>query len=258
MRAFLIGLQFLTRIAVVHQDNWTMEDFGRSVKFFPLIGAVLGAVYAAAAWLFFIFLPAQDIFLPLHFTSVCLLILPILLTGGLHCDGFMDTMDGVFSGRSRERMLEIMKDSRVGSNGVFSFVILLLFEWAMLLDTAPYFLVSAAFVVPVIARLMMVAAITLYPYARPEGMGKAFAQFANRRSLLFAALTTLLLLLPWGKLAFIALLLCSGFTAFFAHYVEKRLGGLTGDVYGAITTLNEAVVWFTFLLGSVIFTYSIR
>ena len=258
MRPFFIGLQFLTRIAIVRQDNWSVEDFGRSVKFFPLIGAVLGLIYAAAAWLLFVFLPRQGIFMPPHFTSVCLLILPILLTGGLHCDGFMDTMDGVFSGRSRERMLEIMKDSRVGSNGVFSFTILMLLEWAMLLDLESGFLVAAAFVMPIIARLMMVAAITLYPYARPEGMGKAFAQYADPRALLFATATALILVLPWGPLALAALLVCMLFTAFFAHYVEKRLGGLTGDVYGAITTLNEALVWFTFLVGSAVLTYIIR
>ena len=254
MRAFFIGLQFLTRLSLVHQDNWTAEDFGRSVKFFPRIGAVWGVIYGGAASGVLVFCPAQGVVLPPHVTSVILLILPPLLTGGLHCDGFMDTMDGVFSGRDREKMLLIMKDSRVGSNGVFGFVLLMLLEWGVLLDLlpAPDFLVPALFLMPIIARLMMTGAVALYPYARPEGMGKAFAAYTDGRTVAFAALTALCFLLPFGWPAAAALLLCLLFTAFFASFVVKKLGGLTGDIYGAVTTLNEALVLLAFLVSAAI------
>ena len=250
MRAFFIGLQFLTRISIVRQDKWTAKDFGRSVKFFPLIGAVLGAIYAAFAWAFYHWLPSRGISLPPHLTAAVLLILPPLLTGGLHCDGFMDTMDGVFSGRSRERMLEIMKDSCTGSNAVFCFVVLMFLEFAILLDMPLDAMVPAVFVMPVIARLMMAAGITLFPYARPDGLGKAFAQYAGRSALAFAAVCTFVLITWAGALAWASLAVCAAFTAFFGNYVEKRLGGLTGDVYGAITTLNEGLVLLTFLTGA--------
>ena len=244
MRAFLIGLQFLTRLSLVRQDNWTAEDFGRSVKFFPLIGAVLGVIYAGVAYGLLVFAPAQGIVLPPHVISVILLILPPLLTGGLHCDGFMDTMDGIFSGRDRERMLAIMKDSRVGSNGVFGFVLLMLLEWGILLDLLPTpgFLVPALFLMPIIARLMMTGAIALYPYARPEGMGKAFAAYTDGKTLVF--------LVPFGWPAAAALLVSLLFTVFFVSFVMKQLGGLTGDIYGAITTLNEGLVLLTFLVSA--------
>ena len=250
MRAFFIGLQFLTRISIVRQDEWTAEDFGRSVKFFPLIGAVLGAIYAAFAWALYNWLPTRGIFLPSHLTAAVLLILPPIMTGGLHCDGFMDTMDGVFSGRSRERMLEIMKDSCTGSNAVFCFVVLMFLEFAILLDMPKIVVTTALFVMPIVARLMMVAGITLFPYARPDGIGKAFAQYSGCGALIFAAVCTLILTLPLGRLAWSSLAVCAAFTAFFGNYVEKRLGGLTGDVYGAITTLNEGLVLLTFLVGA--------
>ena len=252
MRAFFIGLQFLTRLSLVHQDNWTAEDFGRSVKFFPLIGAVLGVIYGGAAYGLLVFCPAQGVVLPPHAASVILLILPPLLTGGLHCDGFMDTMDGVFSGRDRDRMLAIMKDSRVGSNGVFGFVLLMLLEWGILLDllAVPDFLVPALFLMPIIARLMMTGAVALYPYARPDGMGKAFAAYTDGKTVAFAALSTLFFLVPFGLPAAAALLVSLLFTAFFASFVKKRLGGLTGDIYGAITTLNEGLVLLTFLVAA--------
>lgn len=250
MRAFWIGLQFLTRICIVKQDNWTEEDFGKSVKFFPAIGAVLGIIYSALAYLMVVFLPEHAINLPKHFTSVVLLITPMLLTGGLHCDGFMDTMDGLFSGRSRERMLEIMKDSRVGSNGVVGYVLLTVTEWAIILDMQPAVLISAFFVMPVIARLMMAGAIKLYPYARPEGMGKSFVEKSEGWALYFAIVTALIFILPIGVLGIAALIITMLFAIFFAGYAEKRLGGLTGDLYGAITTLSEFMVLVVFLFGS--------
>ena len=252
MRAFFIGLQFLTRLSLVHQDNWTAEDVGRSATFCPWIGAVWGVISGGAAYGLLVFCPAQGVVLPPHVASVILLILPPLLTGGLHCDGFMDTMDGVFSGRDRDRMLAIMKDSRVGSNGVFGFVLLMLLEWGILLDllAVPDFLVPALFLMPIIARLMMTGAVALYPYARPDGMGKAFAAYTDGRTVAFAALSTLFFLVPFGFPAAAALFVSFLFTAFFASFVKKRLGGLTGDIYGAVTTLNEGLVLLTFLVAA--------
>ena len=92
MHSFLIGLQFLTRIRFVRQTTWTAEDFGRSTRFFPLVGLVLGLCYMLAAWVPIYFLGVRSL------TCVLILILPILLTGGIHADGFMDTADGIFSG----------------------------------------------------------------------------------------------------------------------------------------------------------------
>ena len=250
MRAFFIGLQFLTRIRLVRQTEWTMQDFGRSVKYFPLVGLVLGAIYGLLAYGLLVLLPARGLVIPPHIAAVFFLALPILMTGGLHCDGFMDTMDGVFSGRSRERMLEIMKDSRVGSNGVFAFGVLLLFDWAMLLDMEPARLMAALFVMPIVARLMMMLVITLFPYARPQGMGKAFAACATKKVLCFAFFYTLVLIFPAGWLGGLSLLTALCFTTYFARYVTRLLGGVTGDVYGATATLSEAVVLFTFLAGS--------
>ncbi len=249
MRAFFIGLQFLTRIRLVRQTEWTMQDFGRSVKYFPLVGLVLGSIYGLLAYGILVFLPGHGIVLPRHVTTVFFLVLPILLTGGLHCDGFMDTMDGVFSGRSRERMLEIMKDSRVGATGVTAFVILILFQGAILLDfSSSLRLMEALFLMPVLARLMMVFVIVFFPYARPEGMGKAFAEYADHRSFAVALLFALCAVAPLGSSGLLAMGITFVFTIFLARYITRVLGGLTGDVYGMVTTLNECLVLLVFLL----------
>lgn len=271
MRAFFIGLQFLTRISIVEQKDWCEKDFADSVRYFPLIGLVLGIIYTAFAALLMSFLPQNGILLPHHVVAAILLILPILLTGGLHCDGFMDTMDGLFSGRSRERMLEIMKDSRVGANGVFAFVLLMIFDWSILLDLLQSaWLFPALFAMPIVSRMMMVVAISAFPYARPVGMGKAFKDGGTKSVLYGAFFYTLILVFFPGVAAcffgiipldaaglsswvlsmtaviFAALL----FTIFFASYATRHLGGLTGDVYGAITTLTETLVLLSFLVFS--------
>ena len=244
MNSFLVGLQFLTRIRIVRQTVWTAEDFGRSTRFFPLVGLVLGICYALAAWILVSVLGMRAL------TAALLLILPLLLTGGLHADGFMDTADGVFSGRERERKLEIMKDSRVGSFGVVAFVLLMFLQFALLLDMSPPLLVPVFFVMPIIGRMAMVLAVSCFPYARADGMGKTFADMADRGTVAIAAVTTSVLVIPIGLLATLALVLGIVFALLFCRWMTAILGGVTGDVYGAATVLTETIVLAVFSLAS--------
>lgn len=251
MNNFFIGLQFLTRLHVVKQTQWSNESFGRSVKFFTLIGLILGILLAGLAYVVYYFLPQYGIQLPKHFSALTIVVAAILLTGGLHCDGFMDTMDGIFSGRSPQRMLEIMKDSHVGANGVFGFAILIMAKWSLILDLAPEKLLPALLLMPVLGRLAMVMGITLFPYARKEGIGKAFAEFADKKSFYFALAVALICVLGsamiYGYTVFAALGGVVVFTWLFSRYVTNLLGGLTGDVYGAVTEIAETIVLFVFL-----------
>ena len=123
---FIRALQFLTRFQLVKEVDWSLEALGRSVRFFPWAGGVIGAVLGGCDWGM---VQAFGESLPMHAAAALLILLEIMLTGGLHCDGFMDTMDGIFSGRSRERILEIMKDSRGGAYGAMSFALLLLVKY---------------------------------------------------------------------------------------------------------------------------------
>ncbi|MFV0636088.1 adenosylcobinamide-GDP ribazoletransferase [Mitsuokella sp.] len=243
MRSFLTALQFLTRIHLVNQKDLTTEDFGRSTKFFPLVGVVLGAIYLLAALLLFALFGLSG-----YFPKAVLVLLPILLTGGLHCDGFMDTIDGLFSGRSRERMLTIMKDSRTGSFGVVAFGVILLMDWALLLDLPVPVLLIAVFVMPIIGRMAMLFAVAYFPYARPEGMGRAFAEMADRKAVVIGFAATLLFTAPWGLAALAAMLGGLLWAFFFGRYACKKLGGLTGDVYGAVEMTTETAVLVIFYL----------
>lgn len=250
MSDFLTGLQFLTRLRLKTETEWSAERFGRSVKYFPLIGAVIGLVLLTLCLLVQKALPALGIAVPIHVFAALLITANIVVTGGLHCDGFMDTMDGVFSGRSRERMLEIMKDSRVGANGVMSFMLLLLVKWSLLLDVPAVLLPAVVFVMPVAGRMAMVLGVTQFPYARPDGMGKAFAQYADRNTAFTAAAFTILACLAAGVPAAVTGLAAVAASLFISRYITNVLGGLTGDAYGAVSELTELLVLFFYWIMS--------
>ena len=254
MNSFLIGLQFLTRIFVVKQSVWTEKSFGESVKFFPMVGAVLGIICAGGVGALN-FVTAGN--LPL-LTGAVGFAASIVLTGGIHCDGLMDSADGLFSGREREKILAIMKDSRAGSFGVVAMILVAALDISALTELArlsTWFLCAASYSAPIIGRLMMVVTIGAFPYARAEGMGKAFAQFTTRQTILTAAGEAILLLLPInliGEMFFICAAAASAVALLvtwrFATFATGKIGGVTGDIYGAVTTLAETSALMTFLL----------
>lgn len=242
---FITGFQFLTRIPIKTQTQWRPESFSHSVKFFPIIGGIIGLILSGFLYGAESFLGGK---LPVHLMAIGLILLEIIITGGLHCDGLMDTIDGIFSGKSRERMLEIMKDSRVGAFGAMSFCLLIFVKYSLIMDIDPTLLPLAILVMPIVGRTAVVAGITLYPYARAEGLGKAFYQSAYKTTLYVAGLCSALLLIPLGQLVMISGVVGIAFALLFAEYVSKRLGGLTGDVYGAIIELTEIVTLLVFII----------
>ncbi len=246
LRAALTALQFETRLRV--PQRWvtdgkplTAADFGRSTRFFPLVGLVLGLSALVLVGLFAVF------FAQTYFLAVLCVLLPVALTGGLHWDGFIDTMDGLCSWRDRERMLEIMRDSRVGSYGLLAVVSLLLLQGSMFLSLPRAGIILALLLMPLLGRWGMVLAIAAFPYARNEGMGKAFADSADRTTVCVATLTAAAVALPWGVPGLLALLVSGGVALLAGRHCTQLLGGLTGDTYGCIELLTETTVLFTLL-----------
>ncbi|MEK4330569.1 adenosylcobinamide-GDP ribazoletransferase [Paenibacillus sp. FSL R7-0312] len=185
------AFQFLSRFPVKYSPDFSPELLRRSVVYYPLVGAAIGLSAAlgaaAAAWL----LPAWP-------AAVITLILWVGLTGGLHLDGWMDSADALLSYRSRERMLEIMKDSRVGAMGVLACVLLLLLKaslLAALIEGGSYSMLPLLLLPPIWSRWYMVRAMARYPLARGnEGLAASFGglpAWLERRARLSAALLTL-------------------------------------------------------------------
>lgn len=242
MKSFLIALQFLSRIQLARQHVWTADDFGRSVVWFPLVGTVIGSclwlVHEGAAVIF-----------PASCGAVIVAAAWFFITGGLHADGLMDTADGIFSGRDRERMLEILKDSRVGANGVMAFFFLAAFKICFLANISPSAVLPALVSVPTAARFAVLIGIFQFPYARSQGLGKYFAGCAPSHPLAKAFFLSLLPL-PYGGAAYVSLIGAALLLSLaFNLYVTGKLGGVTGDTYGACIEWVE-----TALLGLIVLT----
>lgn len=242
MNAFLIGLQFLTRIRIFPQKEWKNETFGKSVSYFPLIGFVIGLFSCGLYALLHRALTPEMMALIITAGE-------FFITGAMHADGLMDTFDGVLSGRSRERSLEIMKDSRIGSFGLLAFLFLVLFKLFGLAGTegSLYMILIA---MPVIGRLNMTVSICEYPYARPAGIGKAFAVFRSPHAMGHAFFWAFLpaLYFGWVYLFLMGAGLLTGLAV--NRWIVGKIGGVTGDTYGAVTEITELVILLLYMVWS--------
>lgn len=235
MKSFSIALQFLSRIHIATQTVWSNEDFGRSVIWFPCIGTIIGIFLALVYTL------ASYVFAPLY-TAIIVVAAWVYITGGLHVDGYMDTADGILSGRSRERMLEILKDSRVGASGVMAFVFLVLLKIAFIANLPAPYAVSLLISIPTAARLGALVSIFAFPYARDQGLGKAFVAYQPKYVLWKGGALALLPIVYVGPVHLIILgmgLLVSLVTNM---RICRYLGGVTGDTYGAVIEGSELVL----------------
>lgn len=239
MRDFITCLEFLTRVRFSKRTDWRDEDFSRSVPYFPLVGLVIGSLLAAVNYgLFYIETP-------LFLRVTLLLLAEIIITGGLMYDGFMDTADGVFSARSRERMLEIMKDSHVGSNAVLAIIILLLLKIAAYLELSGETLTWFLLTMSVATRTFMVVFIVNFPYARKEGIGHMFTKYAKPFYTYIAFAVCAGIIAACGLQYLAVAGICFTVTLIIAQYLKTQLGGLTGDTYGALTECGNVIYLLT-------------
>lgn len=234
---FLAAVQFLTVIPL-HRDV-TQKELGRSLVYFPLVGLGIGAVLFGLDRLFILFLPAAV-------GSALLLVVLVLLTGANHLDGFIDTCDGMAAGRSPQERLDIMCDSRVGGFGVVGACCLLLVKYVSLLFLPGAYRMAGLLLMPVLGRWAMVYAIFAYPSARKTGMGQTFKEQTDRWKMIIATLIAIAISVALMKLWGLALMAAIWLSVLvLASFLKGRLGGLTGDTYGA---LNEVVEVFVLIL----------
>ena len=125
MKALILMIQFMTRYPIPLQIDFTAERFVQGMKWMPLVG-LLAALPAVAGY------ALADAWLGRDVAAIVAVILLITVTGGLYLDGIADAADGLFSYRSRERMLEIMRDSTLGANGVIALVLTILLKYILL------------------------------------------------------------------------------------------------------------------------------
>ncbi|UGB33005.1 MULTISPECIES: adenosylcobinamide-GDP ribazoletransferase [Bacillaceae] len=237
IKAFLSALSFLTRIPAP-SSQLSSKDWQKSVIFYPLVGLLIGMIIALGSVLL------VEVF-PLTITAFFLLVLWVWITGGLHLDGWMDLADGLGSNRSREQMLEIMKDSRVGAMGVIAAILLMIGKGMAIYELLSMNLTFLLIFSPLFARFVLIFSIKAFPYKKEGGLGEGLHRYLSIPvivlNLAFVLAITFFLLSFHGLILIILSVIVS---TIFVLYVFKKLGMLTGDCYGAIIEWSECVSLF--------------
>ncbi len=254
--SLLIALSMYSILPVPHVE-WKENNMRWSLACLPVVGLITGGLIAGWTEL------AQKVDVnPVFFGAVAVL-LPILLSGGFHMDGFLDATDAIFSRRDRDRKLEIMKDPHCGPFAVLSCAALLLLElgaWCQLAaKPALLWPASTAFV---LSRAVTVTAGSRLPYTKSSTLGILFAGRAARQvstAAVFEWIFAALLLLGAGFLAagYAGLLAAAAaaaavllFFIWYRHMVLKQFGGVTGDLLGYLVQMLESVVLLVLAVAS--------
>jgi adenosylcobinamide-GDP ribazoletransferase len=241
MRNIRIAFGLMTTLPIKLPDDWSAGDSGRASVWYPLVGLVIGAL----TWL--AWKGAMLVFPPLV-TGVITLVVWVALTGGLHLDGLADCCDGLLASTSVERRLEIMKDPLVGAFGVIGLILVLLLKAAALTSFASLTPISSfgILLAASLARWCILLA-GLLPLARPSGMGADFVAGFRRSFLLWGAIIPLGITLLLGTRGVFFALTGIGAAALVLWFAKSRIGGITGDVFGMLVEVVEAVILLTFI-----------
>lgn len=232
-----MGLMVLTRIPV-GEFRAQVPSMGASAWSWPLIGAILGAgagiVYVGGLWL--------D--LPPTLSAVLAILGTVLATGGLHEDGLADLCDGFGGGQDKARILDIMRDSRIGSYGAIAIGFSLMIRISALATLPPLSAVMALIGLAAFSRAFMAATLALLPPARSDGLGHGAAT-VGRGHMLTALALGFAALLPFGAThAIIVATMCTTAALALATIALRKIGGQTGDVCGAVQQVTELSGWF--------------
>jgi adenosylcobinamide-GDP ribazoletransferase len=237
---------FYTRLPVPAGQEHSDLILNRSRKYFPLIGIIVGLISASAYCL-------ASLVLPVSISVLLSMVCGIMATGAFHEDGFADSCDGFGGGWTKEQVLTIMKDSRLGTYGCTGLISILSIKFAALLSLAEHGLV--VFLIACVAshslsRGYSSSVIELFDYVQDIDLSKV--KPITDRSLgvtdlavsLVTSLIVVMLLLVLNPIAGLLSIILAGFISYcFAQYSKKRIGGYTGDVLGAIQQLGEVTIY---------------
>jgi adenosylcobinamide-GDP ribazoletransferase len=242
LRYFLTALQFLTRFPVPGNLATTGDDLGKAAAFFPLIGTIVGGAAAG------VFISTAQ-FMPVSAAVLLAIAFATFITNGFHEDGLADTFDALGGAWTKERALEIMRDSRLGTYGTLALIFLLLGKYTFLSSLEPREIWRWLIVAHTASRWTILPLCMWLPYARAEGQGKLVAKQIGSLSLVLGSITLalVLLLLPFKvRLIVLAITLLVTFAS--GLYFKRRLEGITGDTLGAANQINEVLLYLAALV----------
>jgi len=238
MRDLRIAISLCTRLPVAPSNPVGEGDVARASWAFPIAGALIGLIAAAVYWL------ADRLHIPQLAASVLALATTIILTGAMHEDGLADTADGFGGGTTRERKLEIMRDSRIGTFGACAVGLSLLLRWSALTALDDTLSVAIALIVAHGgARAVLPAFMSLVAPARSDGLSSDAGQPPPMSVGIALALGIVALAIGFGLKAMLTgVIALAGIGLLLARLAQRQIGGQTGDVLGALEQAAEAAL----------------
>ena len=234
---FFGAVRFFTRLPVPGWVGHSAEALNHSARYFTLVGLIVGLIGALVFAL-------TSFFFPKTLAVLLAMAATILVTGAFHEDGWADMVDGFGGGWTRERTLEIMKDSRIGSYGAIALVLLLLAKFMALVELDMLLVAPALIAGHALSRLCATSVMHFLDYARDEGKAKPLATRISLGELAVAGFFGLIALVLLPPLSVITgVLLAAAATAWLTRKFKHRLGGYTGDCLGATQQLAEVAFY---------------
>jgi adenosylcobinamide-GDP ribazoletransferase len=240
---FLLFFQFFTRIPINKSLNCEKENFRRGSIFFPVIGLFIGILQ----WIVFYLLMKV---LPVNITALFVVMVPIVITGGLHVDGLGDTCDGFFSFKGdKNKIIEIMKDSTIGTYSCIAIVFDMLARYVAVCTIIEMNLPLMLIATPIIARFTVVFLSFIGKNAKETGSGNIFIGNIHNKQMIIVTIITLILVPLFIGLSKGIILVASAliFSFLFNKFCESKITGHTGDTLGANNELVEILVMILFI-----------
>jgi adenosylcobinamide-GDP ribazoletransferase len=244
IKILFTAIMFYTRIPVPASTGFSNEMLNKSTRYFPFIGLIVGGIGALIFWLLHFILPFQV-------SIILCMATTIFVTGAFHEDAFADFCDGFGGGYTKERILEIMKDSRIGTYGAVAILLMLTTKFVCLSNMQTLDIVIVLISGHAFSRLLSVCMIYTSVYVREDALSKSkpIGHKGSGMSFLVALFFGLIMLvfIPWMAVAIIAAISLIIFLIF-RWYVHRKLSGYTGDVLGALQQLTEIAFYLVFLI----------
>ena len=243
IRPFLIALQFLTRIPVWTNDQYSDQDIGNSLLYYPLVGFIIGLLLFTSSWML-----NEN---PPLVTAALLLTIWVVLTGGLHLDGLADSADAWIGGMgNQEKTLLIMKDPNCGPAGTVAIILILLLKFTALHTLSIAGNWSVLLFALILSRAVLPLLFLTTAYVRTDGLGVTLSKYQPHRMSKLVIATTIILVMLTGGSDGILLIITTLITFLFLRVLMlRRIGGTTGDTAGALVEICETMLVLVVVLG---------
>lgn len=239
-KGFLILLSFFTRVPIGNLVEYNEEKFVKGLKLYCLVGLIIGAFISIAYFI-------GDYLQIFYIKGLIITIFYIIITGGIHLDGTADTTDGLFSGRTGDRVFEIMSDSRIGAFGVISLILVITSQIILFSTIDLYTLI----LVPVVGRASVVVACSGMKYAKKNaGMGTLFVESIGISELIFNVAITLIIgaFTPNYIMIIMSTIITFLLAIIISKWIKNKISGMTGDTCGFVAEISQILFMFISLI----------